>query len=141
MTTMTDRPYKDSDDSLLLERIATLRSEIADAQRLLYYAEQEAERRIAERGGTGIPSARYVCEIVQDVSYDRTKFTPLKTLLLGEDLKTCWTPPYQELVTVPESWNTAKVKALAKKYGEAALAIVEAAKVEGRPRLKFEQRG
>lgn len=144
MTTMTEtepRPYKDSDDALLLERIATLRSEITDAYRLLYEAEKEAERRMAERGATSIPSELFVCELVTEVNYDRTRFTPLKMLFNESDLAECLTPGFQEIQTVPESWNTARVKAMAKKYGDQALSVVEAAKMMGRPRLKFEKRG
>mgnify|MGYP001614673775 CR=1 FL=1 len=134
------RPYQNDHDNVLLERIDTNRRAIAMAQRLLYEMEKEAEQRMAERGATSIPSERWVCELVADVSYDRTKFTPLKELLGETDLLACWTPAHQELVTMPESWNTAKVKALARKYGDAALAVVEGAKVVGRPRLKFEKR-
>ena len=107
------RPYQDDSDAVLLERIAFFMAGLKDVQRLLYETQKEAEQRMETRGATSIPSERFRCELVSDVSYDRT---------------------------VPESWNTAKVKAMARKYGDAALAVVERARVEGRPRLKFEVR-
>ena len=97
--------------------------------------------RMEDRGATSIPSERFRCELVSDTSYDRTRFTPLKEIFLDGDLEKCWTPATKVLQTVPESWNTVKVKAMATRYGAEALAVVERARVEGRPRLKFEVRG
>ena len=135
------RPYQDNDDDWLLQRYALRLEAVRDAQRLVYELEKEIQVRMEDRGAISIPSERFRCELVSDTSYDRTKFTPLKEILNELDLASCWTPATQVLQTVPESWNTAKVKAMAKKYGDTALEVVERARIEGRPRLKFEVRG
>ena len=135
------RPYQNDDDGQLLLRYELVLEAQRVQQRVAYELEKEIQVRMMDRGATSIPSERFQCELVSDTSYDRTRFTPLKEILNELDLASCWTPATQVLQTVPESWNTAKVKAMARKYGDAALAVVERARVEGRPRLKFEVRG
>ena len=134
------RPYQDDDDAELLRRYDSALETQREAQRLAYELAQELWVRMMDRGATSIPSERFKCELVADTSYDRARFAPLKEVFNESDLSLCWTPATQVLQVVPESWNTAKVKMLAKKYGDAALVVVEQAKVEGRPRLKFEVR-
>ena len=135
------RPYRNDDDEKLLRRYDSALAAQREGQRLAYELEKEIQVRMEDRGATSIPSERFRCELVSDTSYDRTRFTPLKEIFIDGDLAKCWTPATQVLQTVPESWNTAKVKAMAARYGASALDVVEAARVEGRPRLKFEVRG
>jgi len=102
--------------------------------------EQEAFRRMEERGATAIPSEEYVCEIEIKSTYDQPSFTPLKEVFNDADLKRCLRPAHIEEVEVADKWTTATVKSLATKYGGDALRIVENARMEGRGWLKFARR-
>jgi hypothetical protein len=102
--------------------------------------EQEAYRRIEERGATSLPSEIYICELVTTAAYDQVSFGPLKEVFHESDLKKCLTPAHTDTVQVPDKWTTATVKSLATKYGAEALRIVDKARSEGRGRLKFARR-
>ena len=102
--------------------------------------EQEAYRRIEERGATSIPSETYICEMETGFKYDQPSFAPLKEIFNDADLKKCLTPAHTEEVKVADKWATATVKSLATKYGAEALRIVENAQTESRGRLKFARR-
>lgn len=127
-------------DEQVLERVYHHRLAIEREQRWLYDAEQEALRRMAERGATSIPNERFICEVQTRDTYDQVSFTPLKEVFSAADLAEVFTPEHDEVVTVKESWNTVKTKAKARRYGSEALAIVERAKTPGRPTLKFRER-
>lgn len=99
--------------------------------------EQEIYHRLEARHALAIPSDAFTCELVQNWGYDQSRFVALKELLTEVDLAECWAPEHEETVRVPERWNTVKVKALARRYGEKALTIVEDARIPEKPRLKF----
>ena len=102
--------------------------------------EQEAYRRIEERGATSIPSETYICEMETSWKYDQPSFGPLKEVFNEVDLKKCLTPAHTEEVKVADKWTTATVKSLANKYGSEALRIFENARTETRGRLVFKRR-
>ena len=102
--------------------------------------EQEAYRRIEERGATSIPSETYICEMETGFKYDQPSFGPLKEVFHDADLKRCLTPAHTEEVKVEDKWTTATVKSLATKYGAEALRILDNARMESRGRLKFARR-
>ena len=102
--------------------------------------EMEIRRRIEERKGTGLPSNVFVCELKSSLSYDQVSFTPLKEILTEVDLSECMVPEHIDTVVVPDKWNTAKVKALARRYGEEAQRIVDAASLPNVPRLEVKRR-
>ena len=102
--------------------------------------EQEAYRRIEERGATSIPSETYICEMETGFKYDQPSFGPLKEVFNDVDLKRCLTPAHTEEVKVADKWATVTVKSLAVRYGAEALRIVENAQTESRGRLKFARR-
>mgnify|MGYP001617384363 FL=1 len=139
----TPRPYRNDDDDQLLQRYELTLSAQRVVQRQAYELEQEAMRRMEERGATAIPSEHYICEVVQRDTYDQAGFTPLLEMFSEADLIDVYTQERteQKWVTTPARWDTAKVKAKARRYGIAALDVVERARIEGRPRLKFEVRG
>ena len=127
------------DDDALLDCYATARMMLDYEKRALGMAEMEILHRMTERGATTIPSARYDCQRRDKVEYDPAAFTPLKEIFVQPgDLERCWTPEHQETVTVPEKWSTVKVKAVAREYGDAALAIVERARMVRPAGLKFD---
>ena len=102
--------------------------------------EQEAYRRIEERGATSIPSETYICEMGTGFKYDQPSFGPLKEVFNEADLKRCLTPAHTEEVRIEDKWTTATVKSLATKYGAEAMRIFENARMESRGRLKFARR-
>ena len=102
--------------------------------------EQEAYRRIEERGATSIPSETYICEMETGFKYDQPSFGPLKEVFNDADLAKCLTPAHTEEVKVADKWTTATVKSLANKYGSEALRIFENARTETRGRLVFKRR-
>jgi len=128
-----------SDDELLaeMEHIGAI---LDGFKATLGHLEQEAHRRIEERGATSIPSETYICEMEIKRGYDQPSFGPLKEIFNDADLKRCLTPAHTEEVKIEDKWTTATVKSLATKYGAEALRIVENARMESRGRLKFARR-
>ena len=128
-----------SDDELLaeLEHIGAI---LDGFKNTLGHLEQEAYRRIEERGATSIPSETYICEMEIKRGYDQPSYGPLKEIFNDADLKKCLTPAHTDEVQVADKWTTATVKSLAAKYGAEALRIVENARTETRGRLKFSRR-
>ena len=128
-----------SDDELLaeMEHIGAI---LDGFKNTLGHLEQEAYRRIEERGATSIPSETYICEMEIKRGYDQPSYGPLKEIFNDADLKKCLTPAHTDEVQVADKWTTATVKSLAAKYGAEALRIVENARTETRGRLKFSRR-
>jgi len=128
-----------SDDELLAE-MEHIGAVLDGFKATLGHLEQEAYRRIEERGATSIPSETYICEMETKRGYDQPSFGPLKEIFNDADLKRCLTPAHTEEVKVADKWTTATVKSLAVKYGAEALRIFENARTESRGRLKFARR-
>jgi len=128
-----------SDDELLAE-MEHIGAVLDGFKNTLGRLEQEAYRRIEERGATSIPSETYICEMETSWKYDQPSFGPLKEVFNDADLKRCLTPAHTEEVKVSDKWTTATVKSLATKYGSEALRIFENARTESRGRLKFARR-
>ena len=128
-----------SDDELLaeMEHIGAI---LDGFKNTLGHLEQEAYRRIEERGATSIPSETYICEMEIKRGYDQPSYGPLKEIFNDADLKKCLTPAHTDEVKVADKWATVTVKSLAAKYGSEALRIVENAQTESRGRLKFARR-
>ena len=128
-----------SDDELLaeMEHIGAI---LDGFKATLGHLEQEAYRRIEERGATSIPSETYICEMETGFKYDQPSFGPLKEIFNEVDLKKCLTPAHTEEVKVEDKWTTATVKSLATKYGAEALRIFENARTQTPGRLVFKRR-
>ena len=126
-------------DEKLLDQINQARECAAYYAELANKREWVALGRMLDRGATTIPSERFICEKKVKVTYDQTRFTPLKEIF-KEDLGKCWTAEHQETIKVAEEWDTAKVKALARRYGTRALVIVESARTENPTGIKFERK-
>ena len=128
-----------TDDELLAE-MEHIGAVLEGFKATLGRLEQEAYRRIEERGATSIPSETYICEMETSWKYDQPSFGPLKEVFNDADLKRCLTPAHTEEVKVEDKWATGTVKSLATKYGAEALRIFENARTESRGRLKFARR-
>ena len=128
-----------SDDELLAA-MAHLGALLDGFKNTLGHLEQEAYRRIEERGATSIPSETYICEMETGFKYDQPSFAPLKEIFNETDLAKCLTPAHTDEVKVADKWATGTVKSLAVKYGAEALRILANAQTESRGRLKFARR-
>jgi len=128
-----------TDDELLaeMEHIGAI---LEGFKNTLGHLEQEAFRRMEERGAKTIPSINYICKIENKSDYDQLAFTPLKELFNKEDLDRCLTPAHTKEIEVPERWATTTVISVAGDYGDRAKAIVENARTKTRGRLKFSRR-
>ena len=128
-----------SDDELLAEMEHS--GAVLDGfKNTLGHLEQEAYRRIEERGATSIPSETYICEMETGFKYNQPSFAPLKEIFNEVDLAKCLTPAPPDEVKVADKWATGTVKSLAVKYGAEALRILANAQTESRGRLKFARR-
>ena len=128
-----------TDDELLAE-MEHIGAVLDGFKNTLGHLEQEAYRRIEERGATSIPSETYICEMEIKRGYDQPSFAPLKEIFNEAELAKCLTPAHTEETKVADKWTTATVKSLATKYGAEALRILENARTESRGRLKFARR-
>ena len=133
-----------TDDELLAE-MEHIGAVLDGFKNTLGHLEQEAYRRIEERGATSIPSETYICEMEIKRGYDQPSFAPLKEIFNEADLAKCLTPAHTEEVKVADKWATATVKSLSDKYGADhprgnAPKVVQNALTESRGRLKFARR-
>lgn len=100
--------------------------------------EQSILSLMEERGGVGLPSAVYDCELQVSYSYDPSILVALKEVFNDADLAECYTPEHLEPVS--EKWNATQIKKHARRYGDEAQAIVEKAKFASGRRLKFKKK-
>ena len=137
MTTLESFGKTELSNTALCATYEEALAEVAAAQAAADRILQQLYQRIEEEPGRLIlPNDRYICEIqAPPTRYDDSRLVPLREIFTAEELRTC--------VTIVEKWNKTKALPLAKRYGDAALAIVEAAKepVTSRGRIKFEKKG
>ena len=129
----------DLPDSKLLQVFDVARKNLGEIQRLIGHCEQEIYQRLEDRQAKAIPDNDFVCEIIPKNSYNQEALTPLREILVEADLVSVLAPAHEEVVLVNDKWNTLKVLALAQRLPEVQ-AVVEKARIEGRPKLKFEKR-
>ena len=145
MTTETQptstRPHQAASDHELLAVYTAVQDTLRDMRDQAGRIEMELLTRMRERGATSIPDSAFMCELVEDVKYDQSAFTPLKEAFIPSDLETVFTPAHEETKVVPESWNTVKVKAMARKYGAVALEVVEKARMVAGHRVAVKAKG
>ena len=125
-------------DARLLSEYAAARAVATEALIAKGHLEQEIYRRMEVRGAKAIPDETFVCQLTQELIYEQESFRPLLEIFNAPDLATCFIPEHMEPVAA--KWKTQRVLMLARHYGDAALAIVEAAKQPGRKSLKFQRR-
>ena len=129
----------DMPDSNLLEVFAKARANLEAQQQFVGHCEQELYRRMGDRGATAIPDNTYVCELKAQNTYIQEALTPLKEVLVEADLNSVLIAAHQETVDVPDKWNTVKILRLGRRQPEVR-AILDQARIEGRPKLTFEVR-
>ena len=128
-----------SDDELLaeMEHIGAI---LEGFQNTLGHLEQEAYRRIEERGSTSIPSEVYECKIEIKNEFDYPAFRALKEVFNPSDFAECLIPEHTIETVVEEKWVTSTVKRLCREYGAETQAIYDRATIPGKRRLVFKRR-
>lgn len=145
ITTIHDVPIGElSDDELLaeLEKIGAL---IDGFRGTLGRLEQEAFRRMEERGkdgipATSIPSEVYECKLDVKNEFNYPAFRALKEIFNPSDFAECLIPEHTVETVIEEKWITVTVKRLCHEYGAEAEAVYERATIPGKRRLKFARR-
>ena len=128
-------------DEGLLDWYAEAQERVELTKATMGRLEQEIQRRIKDRGATGIPDETFECEVKIDYTYDQGLLTPLLEVLNTVELEKCYQPAYTpEPEEVPAKWKVQQLLAVARRRGTEALAIVERARFESGRRLKFERR-
>ena len=125
-------------DTQLLAQYQDSRTAVSAALIAKCHLEQEIYLRMEVRGAKAIPDETFICEITQNSVYDQGSFSPLLEIFNELDLNTCYIP--EHTAPVPAKWQTIRVLALARRYGNAALAIVEKARIPGPRNLNFQRR-
>jgi len=133
-------PYECIGDEVLLESYHAGKVAMESIITSLQGLEAEMHRRMRDRGATSIPSESWRCEIQTSAVYYDERLVPLLEILNEPDLATCYTPAHQETVDIPAKWHMTKVKALARRYGDQATAVVDGARGVGASRLLFKER-
>ena len=115
------------------------------AQQLVTLLRREIEARMIERNAVAIPDDTYLCQMPKKFTYFPQKFDPLKEVLSSQELGECWSTAWEEtvpehIVPHPETWNTNKLLAVARRHGDEAMKIVENARNEGRGSLTFHRK-
>ena len=139
-TTTTEIAAESLSDEALLEAYAQAQALAKSWADKAGRIEWEMRKRMEGRGAMAIPSDTFICELQPRSTYDQTSFTPLKEILMQTDLIECLEPAHEETRQVPDKWNTAKVKAAARRYGHEAQRIVDQATRPDVPKLKVQRR-
>ena len=136
-----DARWLNISDEGLLDWYAEAQERVELTKATVGRLEQEIQRRIKDRGATGIPDETYICELVVSHTFDQALLTPMLEVLNNVELEKCYQPAYTPPpVEVPAKWKVQQLLAVAKRRGADALAVVERAKFESGRRLKFERR-
>ena len=138
MATITETAAERLTDDDLLEHYEAAKSAVENYKTMAGKIEQEIYRRMEERNATAIPSGIFTCELQTKNEYDQVGFTALKEIFNDADLAECVDLAHEETTQVPDKWRTQKVLALAKRYGDHAQSVVDRARSESRPKLKFD---
>lgn len=101
------------------------------------HLQQEIFRRMDKSGGTMIPSDEFICEDERRNTYDQAAFKAFGEIFSSSELAQVFTAAHVEEIQVGDKWDTRKVISLAKKYGDAALRIIDQARLPGERKLRF----
>ena len=127
-------------DDLLVAEAIRMDSMAAALRKQSDVMKMELRQRMAGRKATEYKAPTGFAKMEEETKYDQTKFRALFELIDEQELieAGAYTKAYTDLVTVPESWNTQKVKTFSKR-GEAFKTIIEGAK--SRHRLQAQHQG
>ena len=126
---------------------------IANMQLAVGLLERDMKQRIVATGGTALPDDEIEMRLEPGriVNTEPNHLVPLKEIFTTDDLKAVFTDEHDNEVPeqvipaytehVPEKWATlVKLKAMARKYGDGALAHVDRAGIRSDPKVVVERK-
>jgi len=101
-------------------------------QEELHSAELKLGLEFEKTGAKKLDSSNPKISVRQTIKtdYDRSRFTPLLEILSEDEIRKCYTPSQVKEVTVPEKWNVAELKPIAKDRGYEVLKYLDDARIE-----------
>ena len=98
----------------------------------LHSAELKLGLEFEKTGARKLDSSNPKISVRQTIKtdYDRSRFTPLLEILSEDEIRKCYTPSQVKEVTVPEKWNVAELKPIAKDHGFKVLKYLDDARYE-----------
>ena len=98
----------------------------------LHSAELKLGLEFEKTGARKLDSSNPKISVKQTIKtdYDRSRFTPLLEILSEDEIRKCYTPSQVKEVTVPEKWNVAELKPIAKDRGFKVLKYLDDARYE-----------
>ena len=98
----------------------------------LHSAELKLGLEFEKTGARKLDSSNPKISVKQTIKtdYDRSRFTPLLEILSEDEIRKCYTPSQVKEVTVPEKWNVAELKPIAKDRGYEVLNYLDNARYE-----------
>ena len=101
-------------------------------QEELHSAELKLGLEFEKTGAKKLDSSNPKISVRQTIKtdYDRSRFTPLLEILSEDEIRKCYTPSQVKEVTVPEKWNVAELKPIAKDRGFKVLKYLDDARIE-----------
>ena len=98
----------------------------------LHSAELKLALEFEKTGARKLDSSDPKISVKQTIKtdYDRSRFTPLLEILSEDEIRKCYTPSQVKEVTVPEKWNVAELKPIAKDRGYEVLNYLDNARYE-----------
>lgn len=129
-------------DAETVDLAMRLRIGIERDRMFLHGVENDLKRRMAEKSATTLRGSKGLARLKpSSPSYDYTQLRPLLADEMVDDksLSKAYTPPREVTQTVPEKWNGTQLKKIEREYGGDVAATIQRARIEGEPKLAFEE--
>ena len=121
----------------LVEELVEARASLKSQEASVYYLERAVIEGMRGRGATVVRTDAGEATLTTPVSYDYGILARLREITSPDDM-VGYTPEREVVKREPEKWNMTAAKTLAKLSHDHA-AIIEDAKINGRPKVKIEQ--
>ena len=122
----------------LVDELVEARAALKAQEQAVYYLERAVVEGMEDRGATVVRTDAGEATLTVPMSYDYAKLAALREITSPDDL-VGYTPEREITKVEPERWNMTQGKTLARLSRDHA-AIIEDAKIEGNPRVKFTEK-
>ena len=122
----------------VVTELVDVRKTISALQEAEFHLSRQIIEAMEEDGSERMRTPSGIVTLPRSVSYDASILAALREITDPADLVGVYYPEHEEVRQVPERWNMSKGRKLVKHSGEHA-AIIEDAKIYGRPRVKIEE--
>ena len=124
----------------VIDEIKCVEDELENLGEKHYILYRQIVEAMGDTGATIARSEKHVAKLTSKITYDSTILAKLREITDPEDLEGVYTPEHEEVRKVPEKWNMTKGRTLVK-FGNEHQAIIDDAKIFGRPSLKVYVKG